>query len=319
MNETSSRNSEVIHAGIYYEPGSLKAKYCIEGRHLLYDYLKNRNIPHKKLGKIIFCADDNEDNLENVQLNAAKNNVTLKNLSKVEITQLQEFCNITHGLFSSETGILDSHSLALSLERDIIDADGIILTRCQALTLGEGNNSAFVNVYHGGEVMQLNAERIYNCAGHFALKLLSDANVDTGGYSNFFVKGQYYSCRKHLPVGRLLYPLPSKYGLGVHLTLDLQGNIKFGPDTLETREPSDYSEEENTEIFWKKIVSNFPWVQESDLFVGYAGVRPKISFRDTVLKDFVIETHFDGRLSSLLGIESPGLTAALAIAEDLVE
>lgn len=319
MNETSSRNSEVIHAGIYYEPGSLKAKYCIRGRHLLYDYLKSRHIPHEKIGKIIFCAEANEDKLDNIQLNAAKNDVNLKKLSKNEILQLKDLCNIKHGLFSSETGILDSHSLSLSLEQDILDADGIILTQCQALKFGEGSNSAFVNVLHGGEEMQLSAERIYNCAGHSALDLLDETDVDNVGYSNFFVKGQYYSCRKRLQVDRLLYPLPSKYGLGVHLTLDLQGNIKFGPDTLETLDPSDYREEENTEVFLNKIVSNFPWVKESDLSFNYAGVRPKISIGDTVLKDFVLETHFGGRLLSLLGIESPGLTAALAIAEDLVE
>lgn len=319
--ETSSRNSEVIHAGIYYRPGSLKARFCREGKLRLYAYCTERAVPHRQLGKIIVASSPEQvARLEAIQENAAANAVTdLEWLSGPEIMALEPAIAGYRALLSPSTGIVDSHALMLALEGDMASSGGMVVLgapveggRCDAdgITLAIG----------GAEPMELRARTVINSAGLYAPGLaarfegLAPQHVPKA----WFAKGHYYRLSGHAPFKHLIYPVPEAGGLGVHLTLDLGGQAKFGPD-ISWIDGIDYAfDESRFERFVAAIRNYYPGLDAAQIHPDYTGIRPKLAGPETADADFRIEgqaVHGVPGLVNLFGIESPGLTACLAIGD----
>ena len=311
--ETSSRNSEVIHAGIYYPKDSLKALLCVQGKKLLYTYCEERQIPFRRCGKIIVaCSDAQVPIVQGYIGKAAENGVSdLRWLNAEEVYELEPQVNAVGGVLSPSTGIIDSHAYMLSLQGD---------------TEANGGNIAFLTKVTGIESrdsgcsiktsdFELEANWIVNSAGLSAPGLA----VDTPGSPNgYYAKGHYYSYSGDQPFSRLVYPVAEEGGLGVHVTLDLAGQIKFGPD-VRWQEDLDYSfDTSHFHEFAEAIRAYYPGLDEARLHPGYTGIRPKISAQGEAAADFMIngpsQHGMSGRIN-LLGIESPGLTSSLAIAE----
>ena len=316
LNETSSRNSEVIHAGIYYPKNSLKARLCVKGREMLYRYLSDRRIQHKKIGKMIFASNDMQANaLDKLYQNGIKNGVTLSRVPTSKKNKFHDFCQITEAIFSPDTGILNSHQFSECLIKEISDGDGFLLNDTSAKIIDTSNNKLTLQVSQKNSKFILKTKKLFNCAGHGALAFLKNAQVDIREFTNFPVKGHYFSYLGNYRPEHLLYPMPQVNGLGVHLTLDLNGNVRFGPDTQETHLNFDYKQTVDSTNFYEAVKENFPNIEQKNLSFTYAGVRPKIKYKGELMNDFIIKSDFSGKMVSLLGIESPGLTASLAVAE----
>ncbi|MAW32985.1 MAG: FAD-dependent oxidoreductase [Proteobacteria bacterium] len=320
--ETSSRNSEVIHAGIYYPPKSLKAKLCVQGKEMLYKYCKDRNIPHSKIGKIIVANSSDEENLlKNYVDRAAENGVRdLVWLQDKQIRQMEPALEFNSAVFSPSTGIIDSHSLMLSFQGDA-ENHGALMAFNSPLITGHVKQNGF-NVDIGGtEPMELHCNHLINCAG---LKATLIAQKIHGVPSNkiptaFFGKAHYYTLSRKSPFNHLIYPVnKSTTSLGVHVTLDLAGQARFGPD-LTWISGVDYEFDNSREpMFYEAIRKYFPDLRDGELQPGYTGVRPKISGPNAPAADFEIQDsrhHGVPGLINLFGIESPGLTASLAIGD----
>ena len=317
---TSSRNSEVIHAGIYYEQDSLKAKLCVQGREMLYDYCEARHIPHKRIGKLIVASNkDDVDRLDAIRASAKRNGVTdLTRIGKAEIREREPAIEAETALFSPSTGIIDSHALMLALQADIEAKGGTVLTRSKV------KNSRVTS--DGFELSLKDSEETFRCttlinsaglfAGQFANRIdgLEDKYVPT----IHLAIGHYFAYQGKSPFRHLVYPLPSDGGLGVHATNDMGGAARFGPD-VEWVEEIDYGfDESRLERFADSIRQYFPDLDETKLTPAYTGIRPKLSGPGESARDFVIQgasTHGIPGLVNLFGIESPGLTACLAIGE----
>ncbi len=325
--ETSARNSEVIHAGMYYPHGSLKALLCVEGRNLLYAFCESRNVPHKKLGKLIVATRDGQDEqLGHLLRQARENGVSdLKPMSRAEIAALEPELSVREGLFSPSTGILDSHQYMLALLGDA-EANGASLVRDAEVTSIARNARGFtLTVRNAGETMTLEAPILINSAGLWASKIAGMVEGLAARFvpETYLAKGNYVTLMGKNPFRHLVYPLPEPGGLGVHLTIDMAGAGRFGPNVewLTIQDPAaiDYSVPPAlTEIFAPRIAEYWPKVTPSMLAPGYSGVRPKAGGPKNPNADFRIEgpaTHGIGGLVNLFGIESPGLTASLAIAE----
>ena len=312
--ETSSRNSEVIHAGIYYPQGSLKAELCVRGKHLLYRYCQQFAVPCKQVGKVIVAADDTQ--VETVQgyiSKAAANGVEdLRWLSASEMAQLEPEVVCAGGVLSPSTGIIDSHAFMLSLQGELERNGGMIAFQTQ------------VRAVHAETILrietadfELQADWFINCAGLHAPGL---AQGTPNAPQAFFAKGHYYAYSGQQPFSRLVYPVAQTGGLGVHVTLDLAGQIKFGPD-VRWIDTLDYSfDESHFEDFVTAIRSYYPGLDQQRLHPSYTGIRPKIAPADGGFQDFRIEgpdAHGVAGWINLLGIESPGLTASLAIAQEV--
>jgi Predicted dehydrogenase len=317
---TSARNSEVIHAGIYYPPGSLKAKLCVEGKHLLYEYCQARGIPHKRLGKLIVSANPEQTvKLAAIAEHARKNGVDdLYQITGEEARALEPALTCDAALVSPSTGIVDSHALMLALQGDTENAGG----QCVFLTpFREGSvldNGEFALSFAGEEGMELTARCVINSTG---LSAPAVARRLAGQPESlippaFFCKGSYFTLSGRSPFSRLIYPMPSNAGLGVHLTVDLGGQAKFGPDT-EWVDAENYDiDPHRAESFYDAVRSYWPALPDGALQPGYTGIRPKIVGPGEPAADFVIAgpgTHGVPGLVNLFGIESPGLTASLAI------
>ena len=315
--ETSSRNSEVIHAGIYYPANSLKARFCVRGKQLLYDYCASRGIDHKRCGKIIVAADESQrSTVEQYIQKAAVNGVTdLYWINETELAALEPEVRGVGAVVSPSTGIVDSHSFMLSLRGELEANGGVLALACAVRSI---ESQPTGSVVHGDE-FSIAAEWVINCAGLTAPELSAGL---AGAPKAHFAKGHYYSYTGRQPFSRLVYPVAEAGGLGVHVTLDLAGQIKFGPDVRWLSE-IDYSfDDSHKEDFAAAIRAYFPGLDTSRLQPSYTGIRPKISGPNEAAADFVLhgpEQHgVPGRLN-LLGIESPGLTASLAIAEVVAE
>ncbi|GEO01623.1 hypothetical protein NSE01_34550 [Novosphingobium sediminis] len=319
--ETSSRNSEVIHAGIYYPPGSLKARLCRAGKARLYAYCAARGVPHRQLGKIIVAASAaQEDRLAAIRANAAANEVTdLEWLSAADIARLEPEVRGHRALFSPSTGIVDSHALMLALEGDLGTNGGMVVLgaevdggRCEA----DGIHLAI----GGAEPMDLVARTVINCAGLHAPALAARLSGLPSQHvpQAFYAKGHYFRLSGRAPFVHLVYPVPEAGGLGIHLTLDLGGQAKFGPDVMWIDAP-DYSfDASRLERFVAAIRTYYPGLDAEKLHPDYTGIRPKIVGPGVPDADFRIEdvrVHGVPGLVNLFGIESPGLTASLAIAD----
>jgi L-2-hydroxyglutarate oxidase LhgO len=315
--ETSSRNSEVIHAGIYYPTGSLKAALCVEGRERLYAYCAEHQVPHRRCGKIIVAVSDDQISvLEGYRRQAAANGVgTLEWLDAADIASLEPAVAAVGGLLSPTTGIIDSHAYLLSLQGRLEAAGGMIAFNT---TVADPRPvAAGICFSAGGET--LTSRYLVNCAGLDAPQLASA--LDPAAPGARFARGHYFTYLGRPPFSRLVYPVAEPGGLGVHVTIDMGGQVKFGPD-VEWSSEVDYTfDERRKPAFAAAIRRYFPGLDESRLQAGYVGVRPKISGPGEPAADFRIDgvdSHGVRGLVNLLGIESPGLTASLAIAERVV-
>jgi len=318
---TSSRNSEVIHAGIYYPPGSLKARLCVAGRRALYPFLAERGIAHRRCGKLIVATDPNQvPGLEKLQGQAKANGVAdLRMLSAREARALEPQLACVAALESPSTGIVDSHAFMLGLRGDAEDCGAAIAFRSPLLA-GHVRQGAIELEVGGEEPMRLLAHAVVNSAGLFA----QDVARSIEGFPaerippTHYCKGNYFSLSGRSPFSRLVYPAPEAAGLGVHLTLDLAGQARFGPD-VEWIERVDYDvDAKRAEVFYGAIRSYWPGLPDGALQPAYSGIRPKLQARGQPASDFLIQgpaDHGVARLVNLFGIESPGLTASLAIGD----
>jgi L-2-hydroxyglutarate oxidase LhgO len=315
--EGSSRNSEVIHAGIYYPHGSLKHRLCIRGRKLLTEYIAKEAIPSSMVGKVIFCSNkDRLEDLAKIKALAEKNGVAIYHCSEKRLKRLSDFCKAQGGLWSPSTGIFDSNAFMVSLASDIENKNGTIALRTKVETIDPSSKEIKLSCDSAGGKFFISAPRVYNSAGLHALDVAqSNGLTSLEDAKNFYVKGHYYSLKQKVMSPHLLYPLPDRFGLGVHLTLDLAGGIKFGPDAYPIGEAFDYAMQVSDQEFFDQINENFPAVRPHHLLPAYSGVRPKIIKNGSVLRDFVIEKSETSKVVSLMAIDSPGLTCSLAIAE----
>lgn len=324
---TSSRNSEVIHAGIYYAPGSLKTRLCVEGRERLYAYCRDRNIGHARTGKLIVAVDPAQlDRLQTIKANAERCGVAdLELLTRGEAEGLEPALCCAGALLSPSTGIVDSQALMLSLRGDAEAAGAsfaFLTTVVGAVTASHGIEIRTLSA--DGEAFELNAGAFVNAAG-------LDAQALAGRIEGFpqgripplwLARGNYFALSGRSPFSRLIYPVPVDGGLGVHLTLDLGGSARFGPD-VEWIDRVDYTVDPGRgDVFYDEIRRYWPGLADGALQPAYAGVRPKLSGPGQPAADFMVQgpaDHGTGRIVNLFGIESPGLTASLAIAEHVCE
>jgi L-2-hydroxyglutarate oxidase LhgO len=321
--EISSRNSEVIHAGIYYPTGSLKARLCVAGKEALYAYCATRGVPHKRLGKLIVATNEREEaGLAALKAKAEANGVyDLMWLSAAEALRLEPALNCTAALLSPSTGILDSHAYMLSLQGEA-EAAGAAIAFETPLLCGEPSGGGVLIETGGAAPMRLLCNLVVNCAGLDA-PALSRRIAGAGGIpAPYLAKGSYFTLAGRSPFTRLIYPMPEPGGLGVHLTIDMGGQARFGPDVEWVSERQYAVDPRRAEKFYAAIRSYWPALADGALAPGYSGIRPKISAPEAPAADFVIhgpaETGVPG-YAALYGIESPGLTASLAIAKALAE
>lgn len=321
---TSSRNSEVIHAGIYYEEKSLKARFCVAGRDRLYRYCDERQIPHQRIGKLIVATNDaDEARLHEIQANAVRNGVDdLKLVSAATVREIEPAIAVQSGLYSPSTGIIDSHALMLSMQADIEARSGTVLTHSRLLSakiVERGFRFAVEGVDESFE-----CRTFVNAAGLWAADLANsiDSHRPSGTENAYFAKGHYFSYQGRSPFKHLVYPLPSDGGLGVHATNDMGGSARFGPD-VEWIDEIDYSFDESRKSrFVASIRKFYPDLDESKLTPAYTGIRAKLAGSGMPARDFLIqgpEDHGVDGLVHLLGIESPGLTSSLAIADHVTQ
>lgn len=322
--ETSSRNSEVIHAGIYYPEGSLKARLCVAGRDMIYRYAAERSIPHRRCGKLIVATGAaQEPVLAAIRANAIACGVgDLRFLSSAEAQALESALHCTKALLSPSTGIIDSHALMLTLLGDAEESGAMLSlnTRIVSGRIEAGQIVLQTTDTATGEGFEIATSRFVNAAGLGAVALAGSLE----GFDRRFLptlryaKGNYFSVACRAPFSRLVYPVPEPGGLGVHLTLDLGGTARFGPD-VEWTEALDYRvDPARGERFYTAIRKYWPELADGALQPAYSGIRPKLSGPDEANSDFVIQgaaTHGVAGLVNLFGIESPGLTSSLAIAE----
>jgi L-2-hydroxyglutarate oxidase LhgO len=318
---TSSRNSEVIHGGMYYAPGSLKARLCVAGRRALYAYAAAKGVPHRKLGKLIVATQEDEvPALRSYLEKAAANGVEgLSFLSAAEVRELEPEVRAVAGLFSAETGIVDSHQLMRALLQDARGHGASIAFDSPIVSGSAGSGRVELRI--GGHApATLRCAKVVNSAGLWAqavarsIEGVRAASIPPCHYAI----GHYFTLSGAPPFSRLVYPIAIQGGLGIHLTLDLAGRGRFGPD-VEWIDRVDYRfDETRAPAFEAAIRRYWPGLPDGALRPGYTGIRPKLGAAGSAAQDFVIQDaseHGVSGLINLYGIESPGLTAALAIAD----
>ena len=317
---TSSRNSEVIHAGIYYPKGSLKARACVEGRRRLYQYCEEHGVPHKRCGKLIVATNEEQVfELRKIQNKAHENGVSdVVEIPAAAAIAMEPALHCVAALHSPSTGIIDSHALMLSYLGDAETAGAMLALQSPLKGIVLCGQGFELQV----EETSIRTRMLVNSAG---LRAPSIAKLMAGFPAakippEFYAKGNYYSLTGRAPFSRLVYPVPEPGGLGVHVTLDLAGQARFGPD-VEWVERINYEvDPRRAERFYAAIRRYWPALPDGALAPGYAGIRPKISGPREAAADFVIQgpaEHGIAGLVNLFGIESPGLTASLALADDV--
>jgi len=317
----SARNSEVIHAGIYYEPGSLKARLCVEGRHRLYEYCAAHGIAHRRCGKLIVAtAADQEPALGAIATRARANGVDdLAAIDGAAAKNLEPALDATAALLSPSTGIVDAHGFMLALLGDAEDS-GAMIAFATPFRRAHRTESGFEIECGGAEPMRLGARTIVNAAGLGAQTVARaiDAVPADAIPALHLARGNYFLLEGPCPFSRLIYPVPESGGLGIHVTLDLDGRARFGPD-VEWIDAIGYDvDPRRGDAFYASIRRYWPALPDGALAPGYAGIRPKIVGPGAAAADFRIdgpEVHGLDGLVNLFGIESPGLTSALAIAD----
>jgi L-2-hydroxyglutarate oxidase LhgO len=314
--ETSSRNSEVIHARLYYPPGSLKLKLCLEGNRLLYELCEKHNIKHRRYGKIVVATDKNEEQqIEEIFVNTRKNGVPEVSLkTKEEIARLEPNIFARVGMYSGTTGVIDSHGLMRCFHDEAIG---------RGVMFGFNNDVTSIRKVAGGYELktkageEIESEIVINSAGLSSDKIARLAGIED--YHLYYCKGDYFSISGAKGMlNRLIYPVPHEkgYGLGVHATLDLDGEIRLGPDANYVNDISYDIDEKKADDFYRAACKYLPWVKKEKLRPDTSGMRPKLQGPDDEVKDFVIKEDLPGFIN-LVGIESPGLTASPAIAREV--
>jgi L-2-hydroxyglutarate oxidase LhgO len=315
--ETSSRNSEVIHSGIYYPANMLKTSLCIEGNILLYEYCEKHRVMHHPIGKLIIASDHNDAaGLEKLQEQAKLNDIRVKVVSKSTIKIEEPAIAAELGLFIKNTGIINSHDYINSL-----------------YYLGKQNgvhylfNSALRDIQHDGNnyiietpVEKIKAEVVINAAGLFSdqIPAMLGINIDKAGYRLHHCKGEYFKINRRININHLVYPIPDRYGLGIHLTKDTDGNLRLGPNAYYVDEIDYCITEARQQEFYSAAKRYLPFLEINDLTPDFSGIRPKLQAPgEAQTKDFLIREESDKGLPgliNLIGIESPGLTSSLSIA-----
>ena len=321
--ETSSRNSEVIHAGIYYPQDSLKARLCVQGRQKLYDFCETRGVPHKRLGKLIVATEPGQDvKLAAIEAAARACGVDdLRRISADEARALEPSLSCVAALISPSTGIVDSHAYMLALQGEA-EAQGASVAIRTRVTGGAAMDDGLIveTLDENGGRLDLLARTVINAAGHGAQSFVRAMRGFPAGHipRQFFARGCYFSLARKSPFGRLIYPVPVDGGLGVHLTLDMGGGARFGPD-VEWIDGLDYTvDPRRADSFYAEICRYWPDLKDGELQPAYSGVRPKLAGPGEAAADFRIDgpkAHGVSGLVNLFGVESPGLTASLAIAD----
>ncbi len=327
--ETSSRNSEVIHAGIYYPKDSLKAKLCLKGNRLLYERCVDKRIKHIKCGKLIVANSKEEELVLNeIKEKAHQNGATdVDFMTKKNVKQLEPAIKQTLSLHSPSTGIIDSHKLMLSLfsQAKKNGVNFIFDTKVESIEKTNHGKYKVSIIYPDGKPYSFTTSTFINCAGHSADKIAQTMgiDIDAEGYRQFFWKGEYFCVDgPAFPIRRLVYPvpLPNNTGLGIHATIDIKGKLRLGPNAtfLENHEIDYTVAPSKCYEFYESAVKFLPFIQKSDIKPEMAGVRPKLQKPGEPVKDFIINEESNKNLPgvvNLIGIESPGLTSCLAISE----
>jgi len=324
--QTSSRNSEVIHAGIYYPKGSAKARLCVRGREMLYAFCAEHGVPHARLGKIIVATEaDQRDRLAAIAAAAAGNGVTdLEPLETADLRALEPALRGVAGLLSPSTGIIDSHACMLALQGAAEAHGAVVALRTRFLAARPAGRGLEIAAESGGAVTRLRTRMLVNAAGLGAGAVADAVEGLAPAHRRpvHYCKGSYFGIGARAPFRHLIYPVPERDGLGVHLTLDLAGRARFGPDT-EWIAGLDYGvDPARAAGFYAAIRRYWPGLADGALQPDYAGIRPKLHPAGGPATDFAIEgptAHGVPGLVNLYGIESPGLTASLAIAEEVAE
>ena len=328
--ETSSRNSEVIHAGIYYPRNSFKAKLCVEGNALLYERCGTHRIRHKKCGKLIVATNKSEEHqLEIIKKQAIENNVAgMELISKREIKKLEPSIQAISALFSPSSGIIDSHGFMRSLmvQAKQNGVNYIYETVVKRVEKTSNNRYKVHVIYPDGKPFSFYSQKVINCAGLESDNIAASVGIDISkaGYEIFFWKGEYFSLNtSNHSISRLIYPVPDLNnikGLGIHVTIDLTGRLKFGPNAkFLPPKTYDFTVDKSENInFYKSLKKFLPFIKEKDLIPEMAGIRPKLQKPNDLFRDFIIKEETKKGLPgfvNLVGIESPGLTSSLAIAK----
>lgn len=316
----SARNSEVIHAGLYYPPRSLKARSCVLGRERLYRYCTEREVPHRRVGKLIVAGPGQQDTLRRLKANAKASGAgVLEWLDEKALDRRAPAVRGAAALWSPRTGIVDSHTLMARLAEDIEAAGGWVVRSAPVLRLLPEGRGLRLDI-GGPSPHRMLARRVIVAAGlaseALVRPLLLDALPARAGRP--LAKGNYFRLRGHSPFEHLVYPLPEPGGLGIHATLDLAGQTRFGPDVEWVQTPSYEVDPARAPRFYEAIRRYWPGLPDGALHPDYAGVRPKLTGPDEPAADFRIlgpDQHGQDGLTVMLGIESPGLTAALGLAE----
>ncbi|HTB45413.1 MAG TPA: NAD(P)/FAD-dependent oxidoreductase [Acetobacteraceae bacterium] len=324
--ETSSRNSEVIHAGIYYPANSLMARFCVAGRRALYAYCQKKGVPHRNCGKLIAATNAEEDSLlAGIKRRAEANGVEgMRVLTAAEAIAMEPNLHCTSALHSPATGVIDSHAYMLALQGDAENA-GAVCAFLSPVTGAQVVRGGAIEVAVGGsEPTRLRCQLLVNSVGLHAPWLAGKiAGMPADRVpAAYYAKGNYFTLSGRSPFSRLIYPVPVPGGLGVHLTIDLGGQARFGPD-VQWIDEIDYTvDPARADSFYAAVRKYWPDLKDGALQPGYAGIRPKIVPRGAPAQDFVVQgpqTHGVPGLINLFGIESPGLTASLAIADHVLE
>jgi len=322
--ETSSRNSEVIHGGLYYPAGSLKARCCVIGRERLYPYCRNNGIPHAQIGKLIVAAKEDEiAGVERIAETARMNGVDdLQWLTATQAQCLEPELDCVAALLSPSTGIIDSHALMLAFQGEAEAAGAMVVLRTPVLS-GGVRADGFDLAIGGDEPTCIRCRCLVNAAGLYAPALAQaiDGVPRETIPPAYFCRGVYFSLAGQAPFRRLVYPVPPPGGLGVHITVDLAGQARFGPDVEWISEVDYPVDPVRGDAFYAAIRTYWPGLRDGALQPGYAGVRPKISGPKEPAADFVVQgpkTHGVPGLINLYGIESPGLTASMPLADEVV-
>lgn len=324
--ETSSRNSEVIHAGIYYPKDSLKAKLCVKGKQLLYDFLNKNNIPFNCCGKYITAVEkEEEEGLETLRKQAQENGVELEYISQNQIKEKLPCVKAHNALFSATTGIFDTHQYMQSLEQLCISQDVIISYQSRVINIEKSNNLYQITIKEADEnQFQFLSEIVINSTGLNCQKTAQLIGIDNPDYKIYYAKGEYF----HLPgkykdtFSSLIYPVVPTHAksLGIHTVIDLQGMLKCGPN-IHYIDDIDYDVDETHRDEFLSAVSRYlPFINKDDLVPDMSGIRAKRQGPEDGFKDFIIQEETDQTYPgfiNLIGIESPGLTSSLAIAETI--
>ena len=325
---TSSRNSGVIHAGIYYPENSLKAKMCLEGNKFLYDYCNKYSILHRNTKKILVASSEEQIKIiDDIKLQAEKNGVKdIEKISKSKVSILEPLIECKEALLIPSSGIIDSYGFMSSLEGQIKDSKGMISYNSKVSKINFDGKYFKLKIYdHQNNLTSIVSKFLINSSGLYASKVASNIEELDKKFipQTYFAKGNYFSLNRDLGIRHLIYPIPEGFGLGIHLTLEMDNTIKFGPDVEWVDKINDYKVNLNRkEKFIKEILKYLPSLDANLLNSNYSGIRPIMNKKDKSMRDFIINTEKEHNIPGLInlyGIESPGLTSSLALAKYIDE